>query len=257
MRFAAIAIILCMFGSNQTTLCQIKAGRSPVLEKLFTRLSTIRDDSVRLGINDSIKTIIRSYAESDSVFTHKFNNIRFLGQITSTDGKIKIVTWNLLLTKTRSRYFCYLVKKEPKGEENKVYELSAVYSDDPIRKNIDYNQSTWYGALYYDIRPFKYRGNICWILLGIDYGNPLVTRKIIDVLNFSEDGSLLFGMKWFKSGDQISSREVFEYSSDGTMSLRFNSRNSIVFDHLVPINPLQKGDRKYYGSDYSFDAFVY
>jgi hypothetical protein len=257
MRFAAITLIMLMFGTGQLSYCQAKAGNSPALEKLFARLSSVRDDSVRLSINDSIKTYIGSYVESDSVFTHKFTNIRYLGQITSPDSKIKIVTWNLLLTKTKSHYYCYLLKKDAKGKGHKVYSLSALYTDDPIKKNIDYNQSNWYGALYYDIRPFKYRGNICWILLGIDYGNPLVTRKIIDVLNFSEDGSLLFGMKWFKSGDQISSREVFEYSSDGTMSLRFNSRNSIVFDHLVPINPLQKGDRKFYGSDYSFDAYIF
>ena len=257
MRFAAFAFILFLSGSGQASFSQARVNNTLTLEKLFSRLSVVREDSIRLRINDSITAIVSAYVRSDSVFSHKFRNIRYLGQITSPDSKIKIITWNLLLTKEKSRYFCYFIRKEGKGKENKVYELSAYYTDDPIKKNVDYSQSDWYGALYYDIRPFKYRGNICWILLGIDYGNQLVTRKIIDVLNFSEDGSLLFGMKWFKSGDHITSREVFEYSSDGTMSLRFNSRNSIVFDHLVPINPLQKSDRKFYGSDYSFDAFIY
>jgi hypothetical protein len=28
-----------------------------------------------------------------------------------------------------------------------------------------------------------------------------------------------------------------------------------VFDHLVPFNPWQKDDHKYYGPDYSYDAY--
>jgi hypothetical protein len=257
MRFILGFIILLLLGSGQYSLGQNPVSPTLTLEKLFGRLSTNKDDNDRLRINDSIRTIIELYVESDSVFIHKFKNLRYLGQVTSLDSKIKIVTWNLVLTSGKSRYFCYLIRKEGKGIKNKVYSLSAMYSEDPIIKDIDYNQSNWYGALYYDIRPFKYRGGVCWILLGIDYGNPLVTRKIIDVLNFAEDGSLLFGMKWFKSGDQLLSREVFEYSSDGIMSLRFSSKNSIVFDHLVPVNPLQKDNRQYYGSDYSFDAYIY
>ncbi len=39
------------------------------------------------------------------------------------------------------------------------------------------------------------------------------------------------------------------------MSLRFVSRESIVFDHLVPLSPSQEGDRQYYGPDYSNDAY--
>jgi hypothetical protein len=257
MRFILVFITLLLLGSGQSSFCQNAVSPAMTLEKLFGRLATNKDDNDRLRINDSIRTIIESYVESDSVFTHRFNNLRYLGQVTSSDSKIKIITWNLLLTSGKSRYFCYLIRKEGKGIRNKVYSLSAMYSEDPIIKDIDYNQSTWYGALYYDIRPFKYRGEVCWILLGIDYGNPLVTRKIIDVLNFAQDGSLVFGMKWFKSGDQLLSRVVFEYSSDGIMSLRFSSKNSIVFDHLVPVNPLQKDNRQYYGSDYSFDAYIY
>jgi len=257
MRFAALAFIILFFCTVQPSAAQSGGSPSLTLEKLFLRLSGSRYDSIRLQINDSIKTIISSYVESDSIFTHKFRNIRFLGQIISSDSRVKIITWNLVLSTGKSRYFCYFIKKEQKGEKNRVFSLTAQYTDDPIRKDVDYNESNWYGALYYDIRPFKHRGTVSWILLGIDYGNPLVTRKIIDVLNFAEDGSILFGMKWFKSGEQLLSREVFEYSSDGIMSLRFNSRNSIVFDHLVPINPLQRGEKQNFGSDYSFDAYIF
>jgi hypothetical protein len=95
----------------------------------------------------------------------------------------------------------------------------------------------------------------CWIMLGIDYGNPSVSRKIIEVLSFTNENSILFGRKWFSSGEEIKYRDVFEYASDGIMSLRFRSDSSIVFDHLVPFSSAQNGNRQYYGPDYSYDAY--
>jgi hypothetical protein len=92
-------------------------------------------------------------------------------------------------------------------------------------------------------------------MLGIDYGNADISRKIIDVLSFRPDGSMVFGKKWFLSGEKKSYREVFEYASNAMMSLRFKSDSSIVFDHLVPFSPLHKDDRQFYGPDYSFDAY--
>jgi hypothetical protein len=74
-------------------------------------------------------------------------------------------------------------------------------------------------------------------------------------LSFAEDGSLVFGRKWFADGDQIKYRAVFEYASNAMMTLRFRSDRSIVFDHLVPFSPSQKDDRQFYGPDYSVDAY--
>ncbi len=228
-----------------------------VLEKLYGKLANNRDDNDRLRINDSIRTIIDSYVASDTVFKHKFNNLRYLGQITSPDNLIKIITWNLVLESGQSQYFCYFLRKQEKRKGNKIYRLSATYSEYPISTDTIYTQQDWYGALYYDVKPNITNGKKCWILLGINYGNPLISRKIIDVLSFTPEDSIIFGRKWFVSGEDSKFRDVFEYSSNGIMSLRFNSDRSIVFDHLVPFSPALKDDRQYYGPDYSFDAYYF
>jgi hypothetical protein len=115
-----------------------------------------------------------------------------------------------------------------------------------------YTESDWYGALYYDLKPYIVAGKRCWVLLGIDIGNPIISRKIIDVLSFASDDSILFGRKWFESGDKLIFRQVFEYASNGMMTLRFTSDKSIV-----PIFQSQKTDRQLYGSDFSFDAYTF
>jgi hypothetical protein len=213
------------------------------------------NDSERIQINDSIRLILDSYVKSDSVFTHRFTNLRYLGQIVSPDSSLKIITWNLVLENEPGKYFCYFIRKQDAVKENKIYRLSVTYNEKPIDSDTTYTESDWYGALYYDLRPFIIDNIRCWILLGIDYGNSEISRKIIEVLSFTPDNSIVFGRKWFASGEEKTYRAVFEYASNAMMSLRFRSESSIIFDHLVSFSSTHKDDRQYYGPDYSFDAY--
>jgi hypothetical protein len=258
MRAVYLFLVFLALISGRNAFCQPQSKDTPVLlEQLFRRLANNYDDNDRSRINDSIRLIIDSYAVSDSVFNHRFNNLRYLGQITSTDSTIKIITWNLVLANGKGCYFSYFIKRENRESAIRVFKLSALYNENPITKDTVYTEKNWYGALYYDLRPCISKGKLSWILLGIDFGNPFITRKVIDVLNFSDNGSLLFGRKWFKSGDDIAYREVLEYRSEGLMSLRFSSDTSVVFDHLVPIIPSKKDDRQFYGSEFSYDAYIF
>lgn len=254
-RIFIIIIIITSVSTGIVRGQQVLNDTPLVLGKLYERLVNSPADSLRLQINDSIRFIIDSYVTSDTVFTHRFNNLRYLGQIISPDSSIKIITWNLILRSSQNMYFCYFIRKQKFGKKNKIYRLTTSYKEDPIRTDTTINEKDWYGALYYDIRPYLTDGKRCWILLGIDYGNPEISRKIIDVLNITPDDSILFGRKWFESEGKLKYRDVFEYASNGTMSLRFKSDSSVVFDHLVPFSASQKNDRKFYGPDYSYDAY--
>jgi hypothetical protein len=227
------------------------------LEKLYLRLLINIDDADRIRINDSVRMIIDSYIESDSVFNHRFNNLRYLGQITAPDSLLKIITWNLILQNGTNKYFSYFVRKSASSNENHIYRLTGNYSETPIRTDTFYFESDWYGSLYYDVRPLVTDDDTCYILLGIDFGNSFITRKIIEVISFAPDGRLVFGKDWFVAGDETKYREVLEYASTGVTILRFLSDESIVFDHLVPFSPEFEGDRRYYGPDYSYDAYNY
>jgi hypothetical protein len=256
MKSIILCVIIITFISAGLTKGQLSSDEVPgTLEKLYGRLLTNFDDNDRLRINDSIKLIIESYVASDTVFTHRFSNLRYLGQITSSDSLLKIITWNLVLSNNQGRYFCYLIRKSLHGEENIIYKLTCNYNANPILTDTIYTQPDWYGALYYDVKPFFTDNRQYWVLLGINYCNQLINRKIIEVLSFTPENCILFGRKWFDTGKQIKYREVFEYASNGVMSLRFISDNSIVFDHLVPISPSLIDEHQYYGSDYSYDGY--
>jgi hypothetical protein len=258
MKHKILCLILITSISTGITNGQVTIDSSPdILEKLYNRLENNFNDNDRLQINDSIRLIIDDYVVSDTVFKHRFTNLRYLGQITSPDSILKIITWNLLLTAGPSRYYCYFIRKQESGMKNIIYRLTTNYRENPIRTDTICSEADWYGALYYDLKPYISNDQKCWILLGIDYGNPFISRKIIDVLSFTHENSIIFGKKWFTSGEELKFRDVFEYASNGMMSLRFSSDSSIVFDHLVPFSPALKDDRQYYGPDYSFDAYYF
>jgi len=227
------------------------------LETLFVRLEKVYDDDTRIRINDSIRSILDSYTVSDSVFAHRFTNLRYLGQITSSDNMLKIITWNLILTNSANRYFCYFIRKGEHIKENSIYRLTGVNSGEPVRTDTLYSGDNWYGALYYDLRPVKIKKNVCYVLLGIDFGNRKVSRKIIDVVTFTQDGGMIFGRKWFESGNEFKFRVVFEYDPTGVMSLRFRSGKSVVFDHLVPLSGGAKEEMQSFGAEYSFDSYSF
>ncbi|MCX6253137.1 MAG: hypothetical protein NTV31_01520 [Bacteroidia bacterium] len=248
-------IIIFSISTNMVSGQKAANDAPQILEKLYGRLANNFDDNDRLRINDSIRLIIDSYVASDTVFNHRFTNLRYLGQITSPDSLLKIITWNLILRSSPGRYYCYFIRKQEPGMANRIYRLTASYREDPVRTDTAYSELNWYGALYYDLKPYIVNDKKCWIILGIDYGNSSVSRKIIEVLSFTNENSILFGWKWFAAGEEVKFRDVFEYASEGTMSLRFGSDSSIVFDHLVPFSPALKGDRQYYGPDYSYDAY--
>ena len=226
---------------------------SAVLAKLFFRLMASRDDTDRIRINDSIKFIIDGYSESDTAFTHRFDNLKYLGQITSKDSRLKIITWNLILADSPGRYYCYFINNT--GKQSRVYRIEGRYTEAPVKSDVIYNEKDWYGALYYDLRRYGKGSENYWVLLGIDFGNPSVTRKIIDVVSFTPEGGIIFGRRIFGQGNTAKFREVLEYSSEAVVSLKFVSDKSIVFDHLVPLSPAMKDNKQYYGPDFSYDAF--
>ena len=250
-------IIILLTAATGLTKSQSSADEMPVtLERLFNRLRSVTEDVDRLRINDSIKSCIDVYAASGEVFDRNFPNLKYLGQITSPDSLVKILTWNLVLKSEPGKYYCYIIRRSSDLKPDKVFCLIRGYDDKQISKDTIYTQADWYGALYYDIKPFVEGSGHAWVLLGINYCNQFMTRKIIDVLSFSDDDKIIFGMKLFDTGSSLNYRHILEYSASAIISLRFRSDSTIVFDHLVPLPPSGFDDRIYYGPDYSYDAYI-
>ncbi|NSW94874.1 MAG: hypothetical protein HPY62_09245 [Bacteroidales bacterium] len=225
------------------------------LKSLFSRLAVREPDNVKLKVNDSIRILIDDYSLSDTVFIHRFENIRNLGQVISGDSVLKVLSWNIIMSDGISRYCTYFIHRADSGR-NRVYSLSGTFSEASIRTDTIYSEKDWYGALIYDIKHIRQDNDEYWLALGINYGNSSITRKVAEVINFMPDNRIIFGRKLFSDGEKLLYRIVLEYSVEAVASLRFVSDSSLVFDHLVPFSPQLSGDRRFYGPDYSYDAYI-
>ncbi|HOU30878.1 MAG TPA: hypothetical protein PLG42_06425 [Bacteroidales bacterium] len=228
---------------------------STILEKQFLRIRQNIPSEQKLIIVDSIRQTLDSYVASDTVFNHHFSNLRYLGQITSSDSLLKLLTWNVISADGKNKYYCYFIYRADKNKPHVVHFLSRDYQETPPDENAIYQIDNWYGAIYYDVRPFIYEGEKCYILLAIDYGNPYITRKIIETLKFTPEGKPVFGIPCITDGKNRVRRIIFEYAATAVMSMKFEADTLIVFDHLSPFSPEFKNNRQYYGPDFSFDAY--
>ena len=250
-------LIFILFSGMISLTGQTGLRNTPlILEDLYKRITDTKDEDEKLRLNDSIKLIISSYAASDSVFTHRFENLRYLGQITSPDMRLKIITWNVFMRNSPNRYFCYIIRKGERKQLNSVYFLAGQNREEPIRTDITYNPDNWYGALYYSIQPFRKKRQTHYILLGLDYGNIKVMRKMIEVLGFTPGGELLFGLDCIEKDNVTRKREVLEYSPEGIVSLRMETPKMIVFDRLTTISTGHGDGTDLSGAGITFDGYV-
>lgn len=255
-RVCYLLILVLLSLLTGTEIRADKPDISGILENLFERIIGSEDDTEKQRLNDSVRIIIGSYAESDSVFTHSFENLRFLGQITSPDRKLKIITWNLLLRNSPNRYFSYIIRKNGKRSPNTVFTLSGMNREEPVRDDIIYTSGNWYGALYYAIQPFRNNRQLCYLVLGLDYGNIRVSRKIIDVLSFSPDDSLMLGLDCFIREEESRMREVLQYSPEGILSLRMENNKTVVFDQPVTVRTGHGDGYELSAAGVSFSGYV-
>lgn len=250
-------LLLYFFIFNSSILTGQSSGNdiSIQLEELFEKILVSKNDSEKLQLNDSVRLLVDDYVMSDSVFDHRFTDLKYLGQIDSPDEKIKIITWNIPLRQGPNKYFLYLVKRDTKKSGKIVFRLEGVNRPEKIRNDTIYTESNWYGALYYDIRPFRNEKETCYILLGLDTDNLYLSRKIIEVLSFGENGEMIFGRPCFIRDNEIRFREVLEYSAEGLVSLRIGSNRLIVFDRLDAFATGHSGGNGQYGAGIALDGY--
>ncbi len=253
MKLLSYHIIICtaFFLSCFTAESQTK-DVSQTLVNLYDRILFTSSDDEKERLNDSIILIIDGYSSSDSVLTHRFSNLRFLGQILSSDKRVKIINWNMMLRDGTNKYFFFLIRRTNNGNRNQVIRLEGENSMEEISADRAYSADDWYGSVYYAIEPCRND----YVVLGLDFSSSRDSRKIIDVLGFTPEGGLVFGKEIFSRGNEKKFREVIEYSSESVVTLRFLSPKKIVFDNLSSFET-GDGNEKSMGTGLSVDGYLY
>jgi hypothetical protein len=228
------------------------------LSEMFNVMSVYNNDSKREKINDEIIEKFEQLLKIEGSFSYPFDSLRNIGKIVSKDNKLRIYTWNLPYMNGTHKYFGFIQYYPPKEKSFLLYKLIDNSDSYKSPENLILTDTSWLGALYYEIVEKKYEGNTYYTLLGFDFNNLLTAKKIIELLYFKDDRIPVFGKPVFNYKNRLCNRIIFEYSAKVSMSLKYNKElKLVIFDHLSPSKPSYEGHFMFYGPDFSYDGLEF
>lgn len=246
-----------------TTASAQHSDESGNIQKLTAYQDSLNDLGYKL-INDDteagrmnanagfIKTLVKALKVPHS-FNFGFDSVKAFKILNSPDNRFRFITWHLQFDDGSYRYYGTIQMNT--GDRLLMYPLSD-YSpfikkpEDTITDN-----KKWYGAQYYDIIPVNTEQNTYYVLLGWKGNTVKTTKKVIETISFKNDLPV-FGHSVFDGNGKTRKRVVFEYTRQASMLLNYDpDQHLIVFDHLSPPDPRQKGHFDVYGPDLSYDGY--
>ncbi|MBN2812725.1 MAG: hypothetical protein JXQ80_01545 [Bacteroidales bacterium] len=255
--FSILILLLGIIYPVQGTACrQVSLPESETaLKALLSEISPGHSDENNLAASDSFANQLAAALIIPGAFEYPFDQLKTMGKITSSDKKIRLITWNIPLKDGTHVYYGFLMSRVS-GKEPQVFRLTDNSDNFTHATTETGSPANWYGCLVYEIVEMKSAGETLYTLLGYDPNNLFTSKKLMDVLWFNPVGEPVFGKPVFRLSNGIQSRVLFEYSAKVQMSLKWNEgMKMIVFDHLSPSRPSFTGQYEHYGPDFSYDGF--
>ncbi len=100
-------------------------------------------------------------------------------------------------------------------------------------------QDKWYGAVYYKLKQVNTPQGKYYLLFGFDGFEFFRKRKVIDVLQFDEEGKPVFGLPVFVKEEENGLERTFkrlyiEYSAEVSTKMNYDELyEMIIFDHMI------------------------
>ncbi|SMO74374.1 hypothetical protein SAMN06265379_106105 [Saccharicrinis carchari] len=223
----------------------------------FEELMQRKTEAERLSLNDSILHRMQILWENPELFTDNFNGIKRMSTLLSEDGKVKVCTWNLVLPNSTNNFYGAVVVKTKNGVKVSPLNDNTDKIRSPERSSL--TNKSWYGAIYYDMVQVKDKNKrVYYLLLGYKPNNEMTKKKVVETLMVVGNGQVRFGHSVFRENRYLYKRLVFEYGAAANMMLQYDKENQrIVLDHLAPPNSMYIQNKRFYGPDFSYDAYVF
>ncbi len=187
--------------------------------------------------NDSLFTRMFVKAlKTNHSFNFRFDSLITISKLYPPDSSFRIFSWQMVVNENLVRQHGAIQMKTADGSL-KLFPL--IDKSDVTLNIVDTvaNNLGWMGAVYYKILQNRSSNQNYYTLLGYDENNIRSSRKIIEVLSFSNDAPL-FGGRYFSYEEDTSfksatSRYVMEYKKSAGARLAYDADlNMIIAEHL-------------------------
>lgn len=265
MKFIISLVIFCMIG-----IAGVNAQRITPQDMKSLRL---REDSMKKYalkiIRDSLSV---DRLKADSIFTrmfvralktphsmqYPFDSLITISKLCPPDSSFRIYTWQLVINEGVTRQHGAIQMRTDDGS----LKLFPLIDKSDVTKNMSDtigNNKGWMGAVYYKIIPKKAGLTTYYTLLGYDENRSLSTKKMIEVLSFSNDepvfGSRIFSFEEDSVFKSARSRYIMEFKKGSGARLQYDPEmDMIIVEHLV--SETNEPEKKWtYIPDGDYEAF--
>ncbi|MBK5286264.1 MAG: hypothetical protein JJE25_12765 [Bacteroidia bacterium] len=210
------------------------SSRIDSLKKTGQLILKGKTDSVRSQANSIFIVLLMETLALNGAYDISFDSITNVSILSPPDKSFRLFTWVLPGVDLSSySYFGFVQQYNRIKKQLKVIPLEEMQADSENIASKKLTSEKWFGSIYYQILPVKKNGKNYYTLLGWKGNNELTTKKMIDVMYFTE-GKPMFGYPIFKGERGYTNRIIFEFNAEAMMSLRYEaSKKMIVFDRLV------------------------
>lgn len=203
-----------------------------------------------------ITKLVRALKTENS-FRYPFDRLKTLSILAPPDSSFRIFTWQLFVDDSTHRYYGAIQMNQSDLKLYPLIDRSFEMPAPPLRDTM--SAERWYGALYYNLRPFDTKEGRKYLLFGFDGFTFFDKRKILDVLSFDDSGKPVFGAPvfYYEKEKRADYRLLLEYSSEAKVRLNWDEQyKMILFDHLIPFPSPYTGSVTYV-PDGSYDGLKF
>lgn len=242
-----------IYGTDSGALFSIPDIRSKIL---IENLGVNAEDSFKISLSEDLWRRMFLLLEHKPLFDNPFAGFKNISTLISSDGVIKIVSWNVEFKNgTNAFYGGFAVRRD---DSIRGYTLIDSYLNISSPETASLSMSRWYGAVYYEILVHRYKKNTYYTLLGYNPNNRFSKIRVIESLGLTSSGTPRFGQAIIELDGKSYKRKIFEYSNRVSMMLRYDSEEKmIVMDNLAPASPLFENDYRQYGPDFTHNALKF
>lgn len=236
---------------------QSKLMTNAELEELATQMVNDSTLETRMEVSELFKTNLIKRLRNKRSLNDDFDELKSVAVSDSKDGAFRIFSWQLYISPDEYRHEGLLQFYDADRKLVILKDRSDRISR-PDRQHLTVNN--WFGAIYYNIVPFKLKGKTKYLLFGFDSATRTENCKIVDVLNLDKKGNISFGAPIFKTEfqgiKQTGYRHFHQYDQNAKAVLNYDAdREIIIYDNLIPWNSKEIGVGLTYVPDGSYQGF--
>ncbi len=245
----------------QESFAEIRA----IEDSLITLASCAVGDSIvqnRLQCSYQMIPLLIKALKTENSYEYPFDSLgKIISILRSPDKKFRIFSWETLLPDGFNyRHFGAIQMRSD------TLILIPLIDHAPLLKNptdTHFCSPVWFGATYYNIVIKRKWFRKYYFLFGLNWNNMRSNKKVVEpmrVFKKRDSAWACFGypLFFFPDSNKRVKRFILEYKKDAFVTLNYNEDlKRIVYDYLVPLNPLLEGRREFYVPEGTYDGFVW